>query len=78
MCLVELTNKVIKKLREKKAAMLSETDKKTQNKKSGVAEFNAFFRVLYMCGALHLSLVSIGTLFYHATSNPIFCPALER
>ena len=27
---VELTNKVIKNLREKKAAMLSETDKKTQ------------------------------------------------
>ena len=30
MKVVELTNKVIKNLREKKAAMLSETDKKTQ------------------------------------------------
>ena len=30
MRVVELTNKVIKNLREKKAAMLSETDKKTQ------------------------------------------------
>ena len=78
MRVVELKNKVIKKLPEKKAAMLSETDEKTQYNDTSVAEIKAFFGVLYMRGALRLSSVSIDTVFYHATSNPIFSAAFGR
>ena len=78
MRVVELTNKVIKKLHEKKATMLSETNKKRQYKDTSVAEIKAFFGLLYMRGALCLNLVSIDTVFYHATSNPVFSAAFER
>ena len=75
---VDFKNKVIKKLREKKATMLSLTDKKTQYKDTSIAEIKVSFKVLCICGALCLNLVSIDTVFYHATSNPIFYAAFER
>ena len=51
---------------------------KRQYKDTSVAEIKAFFGLLYMRGALCLNLVSIDTVFYYATSNPVFSAAFER